>query len=479
MDPSLPAAPNPKYAWRNVPRVEPPKRPAADRVADFREIYGPYDETTASEQASRCIQCPNPTCVEACPLDSPIPELLALTAEGRFLEAAKMLFSTHSMPELFAHVCAAERMCEAACVLGAKADPVPIGSIGRFLLDYGWKHGISEPALATPTGQRVAIIGSGLCGLVGADELSRLGYAVTVFDSYPKPGGRLANGLPGFRVDKALIERRVDLLAQRGVQFRMEMLCGRDLKLGALRHEFDAVFFALGRAHPVRLEIPGANLRGVRQAYPFVLQNTAEVAIVTPPVPVRGRRVVVLGAGETAMDALRVAIRCGASEAVCVCRRDAANMAASPKQFQDAVEEGAHFLFLSEPIALLGNAAGEVTHVRCVRTKLGERDAAGRLGVCRIPDSEFDVPADVVLVACGFTPPRLTRVDEFAELGVDERGYLMVDVNQMTNLPGVFAGGSIVRGGNVPLVEVVRDAHRAAVAIDRYLAARRVSLDAK
>ena len=461
---------NPKYAWRDVARAEMPKRKVGDRIYDFRTTYQTYDATTASEQAGRCIQCPNPPCVEACPLGTPIPDLMRLTADGHFREAAELLLENESMPELFAHICAGERLCEAVCVLADKSDPVPVNFIGRFLLDYGWNNGVFESPIEAPTGRRVAVVGAGLCGLVAADELSRRGHEVTVFDACRKPGGRLVNGLPGFRVDRDLIEKRVGLLAQRGVRFRTGMICGRDLKLGELRRDFDVVFFGLGRANPIRLDIPGAKLHGVRQAYPFVLRNTSDAKLETPPVSVHGRRVVVLGGGETAVDALRVAIRCGASNVVCLYRRDRADMPASPSEVANAEEEGARFLFFTQATAMIGNAAGDVTHLRCVRTAPGEVDASGRRNVVAVPGSEFEMPADVVLVAYGFEAPKLTQVDEFAQLRVDGGGRLAVDERMMTNIPGVFAGGSVVRGP-VPLFDVVRDAHNAAMAINHYLSA--------
>jgi glutamate synthase (NADPH) small chain len=293
-----------------------------------------------------------------------------------------------------------------------------------------------------------------------------------VLDCHQKPGGRVMNGLPGFRVNPNLIERRVELLKQRGVQFRMGVICGQDVTFGQLRKDFDAVFFGLGRADAVPLEIPGASLRGVNQAYAFVLANTALVKLDDPPVDVRGKRVVVFGGGDTAMDALRVAIRYGASEAVCLYRRDRAGLPANPEDFSNAEEEGARFQFQVQPVAILGNAAGEVASVRCVRTEPGEPAAAGKPGVQAVAGSEFDLPADVVLVAHGFAPPKLPCHGEFLELSRTSRGCLVVDDNQMTNIPGVFAGGSIVRGP-APLNEVVRDARKAAAAIDRYLAERR------
>ena len=461
-----------KYAWRELDRVEPPKRPVTDRLTDFNEVVQPYDEATASEQASRCVQCPNPNCVAACPLELPIPTLLALTAEGQFREAAEMLYQTQSLPEFIAHVCVEDRMCEAACVLQKASEPVPIGSISRFLLDYGWKHGVKEPPSATANGRRVVVIGSGLCGLVGADALARLGYAVTIMDSAKNPGGRLVNGLAGFKVDKAVIWRRVEALHERGVEFRMGVECGKDVTLSQLRREYDAVFFALGRTESVRLPIPGAELRGVCQAYPFVVHHTSDAALHALPVQVEGRRVVVLGGGDTAMDALRIALRAGARDALCIYSRDRENLPGDPKEFANALEEGARFTFESQAVAILGNANGEVTRVSCVRTELGAPDASGRRKVRPLPESKFEVLADVVLVAYGFAPPRLPECKELAELAAGKHGCLKVDDSHMTNLPGVFAAGSIARWP-ISMVEVMHDALKAATGIDRYLASRR------
>jgi glutamate synthase (NADPH) small chain len=460
-----------KYAWRQIERVDPPKRPAANRVADFREAGGAYDEATAREQAARCIQCPNPNCVTACPLGTPLVDLLALTADGQFREAAERLFAANPLPEIASHVCVGGRQCEAACILSSRADPVPIRSITRFLLDYGWKNGLAEPPAAPPTGRRVAVIGSGICGLVCADALSRQGHAVTVIDSRSKPGGRMMNGLPGFRVDPELVERRLKWLEQRGVQFRMNAVCGQDVHLRDLRREFDAVFLGFSRSDAAPLDVPGAGLRGVYQAYALVQQHTSKVRPEDPVPDVRGRRVVVLGGGDTAMDALRTAIRCGAVEVLCLYHRDAEHMAADAEEYANAVEEGAKFRFQSQPVALIGNPSGEVTAVRCLKTEPGEADASGRPGVKPVAESAFEVPADVVLVAYGFTPARLPRADDFAELAADAHGCLRVNGEQMTNVTGVFAAGSIVLG-TAPLSEVVGDARRAAAAINRYLVAR-------
>jgi glutamate synthase (NADPH/NADH) small chain len=470
MNPSSSPVRKAKYAWSDIDRAEPPKRPATDRVSDFRQTHLPYDEATARAQASRCIQCPNPRCVEACPLGTPNHELLALIADGQFKEAAELLFVNQSIPELASHVCVGGRVCEQACILAGKSDPVPIRALTRFLLDYGWKHGLAEPAVEHTTGQSVAVIGSGIGGLVTADTLSRRGYAVTVFDSRLKPGGRVMNGLPGFRVDKELVERRLESLKRRGIRFQMGVTFGQNVKLSELRREFDAVFLGFGLADAMPLDVPGAELRGVYQSFPYVSQNALPSG--QPSVDVRGKRVAVLGGGDTAMDVLRIAIRRGAAAALCLYRRDEASLPADAEEYGDAREEGAQFMFLSRPVAVLGNAVGEVTQVRCIRMETGELDISGRRSVKPVAGSEFDVPADVVFVAYGFTVPRLPDSDDFGKLSLDGRGCLQVDANRMTNLPGVFASGSIVRGPAF-LSDVVRDARKTADAIDGHLKARR------
>jgi glutamate synthase (NADPH/NADH) small chain len=254
----------------------------------------------------------------------------------------------------------------------------------------------------------------------------------------------------------------------------MGVVCGRDVTLRQLRCDYDAVLFALGRTEAVPLEIPGAELRGVCQAYPFILYHTSDTALQTLPVKVKGRQVVVLGGGDTAMDALRIALRAGALDALCIYRRDRENMPADPKEFDNAVEEGARFLFHSQPVAIVGHPGGEVTGVRCARTQLGAADASGRSVAEPLPGTEFEVPAEVVLVAYGFAPPRLPDCEELADLAMDPRGCLVVDAAQMTSLPGVFAAGSIARWP-VSMIEVMQDARKAAAQMDRYLTPRRTT----
>lgn len=467
-----------KHAWWEIDRVEPPIRPVADRVTDFRETIAIYDEETAREQARRCIQCPNPACVEACPLDSAIPDLLALIADGQFKEAAEIYFYTHHIPEIASHVCVGGQACERACILSGKSYAIPIRALSRFLLDYGWKHGLAEPPVAAPKNKTVAVLGSGIGGMIAADALSRIGYKVTVFDTRQKPGGRMMNGMPGFRMDLNLVERRIEQLKRRGISFHMGVTFGQDVKLSDLRREFDAVYLGFGTTGPVPLNIPGAEMKGVFQAVNFVSNNSMAAASQEQPdsnarplVPasVKGKRVVVLGGGDTASDVLRIAIRRGAADAVCIYRRDEASMPADAEELVLAREEGARFQFFAQPVAIIGNENGEVTHVRCVPTELTEPDALGRPGCQPVAGAvEFDIPADLVFVAYGFIAPKPPDNEDFALLQKDEQDHLRLDKNLMTNLPGVFAGGSVARGP-VPLFQAVRDAHTATDAIDRYL----------
>lgn len=464
-----------KYAWSEIDRMEPPLRPVAARVSDFREAAGDYDEATAREQARRCIQCPAPACVAACPLNCAIPELLALTADGQFKEAAELFFTTHYFPEMASHACVGGRVCERDCLLAGKSEAVPIRAITRFLLHYGWKHGLAEPALAPPKPQHVAVLGSGICGMVAADALTRRGYAVTVFDSRRTPGGRMMNGLPGFRMDRDMVAQRIALLQRRGIQFRMGVAFGPEVKLSELRREFDAVFLSFGHADAVPLEIPGADLRGVYPAVVFLAENAGAgcggLDGHITPANLRGQRVVVLGAGDTAMDVLRTAIRLGAAEALCLCRREERDMLADAEEYGRAREEGARFLFSTQATAVLGDVDGRVFAVRCVRTEAAPAEPGRRPPVRPVPQSEADLPADAVFVAYGFKAPQLPQSDDFARLDLDGRGHVAVTAEHMTSLPGVFAGGAILRG-TATMVELVLDARKAADAIDRYLAAR-------
>lgn len=466
--PPFPPA-NPKYAWSTIARAAPPKRAAGERVRDFAEIYDDYDEATVRAQASRCIQCPEPLCAQGCPLSNRIPEWLGLAAQGRFLEAAALSRSTSNLPEICSRVCPQERLCEGACILNGRSEPVAIGAVERFINDYAFARNAVEIPAAPPNGRRVAVIGSGPGGLACADELAQKGYAVTVFEALLVPGGLLTNGIPAFKLDKRLVARRIDLLARRGVRFRLGVRVGRDLSLADLRREFEAVFLGIGAQRPKPLDIPGGEGPGVFPALPFLIQKNAPSPFGEgPEIDVRGRRVAVLGGGDTAMDCLRTALRCGASQAVCLYRRDLANMPGSRKEYANALEEGARFEFLVAPVEIRRGPDSAVAAVRCVRMELGVPDATGRRKPRPVPGSEFDVPAEAVLVAYGFDPAPFPPGSDLAGAALNPWGGLEVDAAHMTSLRGVFAGGDSVRGPSL-VVHAVRDARRAARAIDRFL----------
>lgn len=461
-----------KYAWSQITRAIPPKRAADERVGDFHEIYSEFDEETVRAQAARCIQCPDALCMKGCPLANRIPEWMALTAQGLFIEAAAVSRSTSNMPEICSRVCPQERLCEGSCILNVRTDPVAIGAVERFINEFAFRAGAVEAVPALPNGFRVAVIGSGPGGISCADELAKLGYGVTVFESLAIPGGLLVNGIPSFKLEKSIVDRRIDLLVRRGVEFRLGVRVGWDVSLEYLRRDYDAVFLAVGAQKSKALDVPGAELTGVHDSLPFLIQKNVDSPLVSAePIDVAGKRVAVLGGGDTAMDCLRTALRSGALESTCLYRRDLANMPGSRKEYHNALEEGAKFHFLTNPVALLGGPEGQVTGVRCVRMELGAPDASGRRSPKAVAGSEFDVPADIVLVAYGFDPVPFPPESDLAKLSFDRWGGIKVDENQMSNLPGVFSGGDAVRGASL-VVHAVRDARRAAMGIHKYLSAR-------
>jgi glutamate synthase (NADPH/NADH) small chain len=369
-------------------------------------------------------------------------------------------------------MCPTDRLCEGSCILNGVAEPVSIGAIEQFLAEYAFAHGHADASTAPPNGLRVAVAGSGPGGLACADELAGRGYAVTVFDSALVPGGLLVNGTPAFKVERSIVQRRIEILQKRGVVFRLGVKLDDGRTLGELRDKFDAVFLGFDSRKARPLELPGADLQGVIQALPFILQKVTAVPLELPPIEVSGKRVLVIGAGDTAMDCLRTAIRYGAREAVCVYRRDEADMPCGRHEYENAVEEGARFVFQAAPLAVLGNGRREVTGLRLIRTELGLADSDGPRPFLIQPGTEFDLQADLIVVALGFDPLPCPHSGDFSDLAVNEWGGIIVDSNQMTSIPGVFAGGDIVRGPSLVL-HAVRDARRAAAQIHTYLSARR------
>jgi glutamate synthase (NADPH/NADH) small chain len=458
---------NTKYAWRDVARQGLPKRSATQRAADFLEIYGLYDEATAREQASRCILCPNPSCVSGCPLCNPIPEWMQLTAEGRFLEASAVLGSVTNMAEICARLCPSDHLCEGACLLDSVSEAVSIRALEQFLVEYAFAHGQENTATPPPNGLKVAVVGSGPGGLACAEQLARQGYSVTVFDSESVPGGLLVNGVPAFRVDTSIVQRRIETLKKCGVLFRLGA-ASEPLSLSQLRAGFNAVYLAMDWRKARPFEVPGSDLKGVVQAVPFLLQKKTPIPLNLPNLDLVGKRVLVIGGGDTAMDCLRAAIRYGASEVTCVYRREELEMPCGQQEFRSAVEEGARFVFRAAPVAVLGNEKGEVTHLRAVRTEAGPIDATGRQSFQVRPGSEHLIEADWILPALGFESLGYPSGGLLAELQKNPQGGILVDSNQMTNVPGVFAGGDLVNGPST-LLHTVRDGRLAARQIDSFV----------
>ncbi len=460
---------NSKYAWEAVPRQDLPPRSPVERAADFLEIYGLYDEVTAREQASRCIQCPNPGCVSGCPLCNPIPQWMQLTAEGRFLEAATALESVTSFAEICTRVCPSERLCEDACILGGISEPVAIRALEQFLIDYALAHGQVDTSTAAPNGRKVAVVGAGPGGLACADELARRGYAVTVFDQALAPGGLLLEDIPAFRLARSALERRISLLQKRGVAFRLGVSLWKEITLGDLRSGYDSVFLGFDARRARSLEVPGANLKGVIQAVPFLLQHSLTTAMSSPGFETRGQRVLVLGGGDTALDCLRTALRTGAREAIGVYRRGQEDMPCGRKEYEAAVQEGARFVFAAAPAEIRGDAKGLVRGAKFLRTSLGQAVQAGAPRPFEVqPGQEFELEADLIVLALGFDPQPCPDIDEFRELQTNSWGGLMTDENLMTSMPAVFAGGDLVRGPTT-LLYAVRDGRRAAEQIAVYL----------
>ncbi len=470
-----PLEPDPKYAWRKFARQDLPKRPARQRAADFLEIYGLFDEETAQAQASRCIQCPNPTCVSGCPLCNPVPQWMQLTAEGKFVEAAAVLGSATNMAELCARICPSDRLCEHACILEGVTEPVSIRALEQFLAEYAFRHQLVDASTPPPNGLKAAIVGSGPGCLACAEDLAGLGYAITIFDSAIVPGGLLVNGIPAFKIERSVVQRRIDLLKRRGVKFELGADLWRELTLGRLGTQFDAVFLGFEARQARALGLPGENLTGVIQAVPFLLQKLTPVPLDLPPIAIQDRRVAVIGAGDTALDCLRVALRYGAQESVCLYRRSQADMPCNRRDWEDTLEEGAQFIFQAAPIEILGHE-GRVRGVRLARTEPAPEADGDRSGYRVIPENTFEIPAALVVLALGFDRLPLPPGDDFSSLALNRWGGLLVDDQQMTSLPGVFAAGDIVRGPG-SLLDSVRDGRLAAKHIDAWLK-RRARADA-
>jgi glutamate synthase (NADPH/NADH) small chain len=458
----------------DVPRQDPQKTPAEIRVRKFNEIYGQYDPQTAAQQADRCIACGNPYCEWKCPVHNYIPNWLKLIAEGNLFEAAEMSHKTNTLPEICGRVCPQDRLCEGACTLNDGFGAVTIGSIEKYITDealkQGWRPDMSG---IVDTGKRVAVIGAGPAGLGCADILVRNGVKPVVFDRNQEIGGLLTFGIPPFKLEKEVVQTRRKLMEEMGVEFRLNTEIGKTIPFQQLLDEYDAVFLGMGTYTYMRGGFPGEELPGVYEALPYLVSNIRRVIGLETNtadfVDMKGKRVVVLGGGDTAMDCNRTAIRQRAKSVTCMYRRDEENMPGSRREVHNAKEEKVKFLWNRQPVEIVGKS--QVEGVKVVQTQLGKPDARGRRSPEPIPGSEEIIPADRVIIAFGFRPSPAPWFKDF-DIRTDSGGRVLAPSNIVnkfqTSNPKVFAGGDMVRGSDL-VVTAVFEGREAAEGILKYL----------
>jgi glutamate synthase (NADPH) small chain len=453
----------------------PEKRDASSRAQDFHEIYREYADQKAAEQAGRCSQCGVPYCQSHCPLHNNIPDWLKLTAEGRLQEAYELSQATNTFPEICGRICPQDRLCEGNCVIESSGHgTVTIGSVEKYLTDTAWEMGWVKPN--RPHAERpesVGIIGAGPGGLAAADVLRRQGVQVTVYDRYDRAGGLMTYGIPGFKLEKDVVERRNAQLADGGTNFVLNCTVGEDITFDAIRGQHDAVLIATGVYKSRDIEAPGVGAQGVVRALDYLTASNRkgfgdEVAeFDNGELNASGKRVVVIGGGDTAMDCVRTAIRQGALSVKCLYRRDRANMPGSQREVANAEEEGVEFVWLSAPKGFAGGV--EVEGVMVQKMRLGAPDASGRQSPEIIEGADYVEPADLVIQALGFEPEALPTLWGVPELKVTRWGTIKADFRtHETSLPGVYAAGDIVRGASL-VVWAIRDGREAADAILGYL----------
>jgi glutamate synthase (NADPH/NADH) small chain len=462
-----------------IARETPAKRAAATRTGDFREIYGEYERVEASVQAGRCSQCGVPFCQYSCPLQNNIPDWLKAAAEGRLREAYDLSAATNFMPEICGRICPQDRLCEGACVIEQSGHgTVAIGAVEKHLTETAFQHGWVAPI--RPLRERpesIGIVGAGPAGLAAAEALRLKGYQATIYDRHDRAGGLLIYGIPNFKLEKEVVQRRVERLIDGGVAFELNCEIGRDLSFEELRARHDATFIATGVYKPRETSLPNIAAKGVVQALPYLIAaNRVGLGDALSPATraafnAKGKRVVVIGGGDTGMDCVRTAVRQGATSVTCLYRRDRANMPGSQREVANAEEEGVVFEWLAAPKAIFG-AARKATGVRAQRMRLGRPDASGRQSPEEIEGAQFDLPAELVILALGFDPEDLPRLWSAPELKASRFGTLRVGQRNLeTSIPGVFAGGDIVRGASL-VVWAIRDGRDAADGIHAFLKER-------
>ncbi|MDJ0904620.1 MAG: FAD-dependent oxidoreductase [Woeseiaceae bacterium] len=458
-----------------VPRRDPEKEAPEERIQHFGEIYGHYDSATAAAQAGRCLSCGNPYCEWKCPVHNYIPNWLDLIEQGKLFEAAELSHQTNSLPEICGRICPQDRLCEGDCTLNNGIEAVTIGSIEKYITDeavaQGWRPDMSN---VIDTGKTVGIVGAGPAGLACADVLARNGIRAVVYDAYPEIGGLLTYGIPPFKLEKHIVRKRRELLEGMGVQFMLNTRIGDDKPLDELLAENDAVFLGMGTYKYVRGDFPGEDMHGVHDALPYLIGNIycefGEEDAAWPYIDLAGRKVIVLGGGDTGMDCVRTAVRQGAETVQCVYRRDEENMPGSRREVQNSKEEGVEFLFNRQPLEIIGNANG-VSGVRVITTAMGEPGPDGRRRPEPVAGTEEVLPADAVVIAFGFQPDPPAWFEDH-DIQILPSGKLRVathgDYPFQTTNPKIFAGGDMVRGSDL-VVTAVFEGREAANSIADYL----------
>ena len=453
----------------------PEKRNTNKRKGDFNEIYNEYITDKAKEQSSRCSQCGVPFCQIHCPLSNNIPDWLKLTAEGRLKEAYEISQSTNNMPEVCGRICPQDRLCEGNCVIEQSGHgTVTIGSIEKYINDTAWDKGWVKPVkVKRELNQSVGIIGSGPAGMACAEELRKSGYQVTIYDRYDRPGGLLIYGIPNFKLEKFVVERRTKLLKDSGINFVQNFEVGKNKSLYELKDKHDAILIATGVYKAREIDIPGHNLNNIFPAMEFLTASNRKglgdkVELFDKGIlNAEGKDVVVIGGGDTAMDCVRTSVRQKAKSVKCLYRRDRENMPGSAREVGNAIEEGVEFVWLTSPKKFIGNTKVEAVEVN--KMKLGDPDSSGRRRPEILVGSEYKVKADLVIKSLGFDPEDLPKLFNAKELAISQWGTIKIDLKTMqTNLDGVFAAGDIVRGASL-VVWAIRDGRDAATQIEKFL----------
>ena len=453
----------------------PAKRKIEDRKNDFDEIYKEFIKEKAKEQSSRCSQCGVPFCQIHCPLSNNIPDWLKLTAEGRLLEAYELAQSTNNMPEICGRICPQDRLCEGNCVIEQSGHgTVTIGSVEKYITENAWDEGWIKPIkIKNEKEQSVGIIGAGPAGLAAAEQLRKLGYQISIYDRYDRPGGLLIYGIPNFKLEKQVVERRTKLLKESGIKYLQNFEVGKNSTLKQLREKHDAILIATGVYKAREIEVPGSNLQNIFTAMKFLTASNKKglgdkvELFDNGTLNTEDKDIVVIGGGDTAMDCVRTAVRQNAKSVKCLYRRDKENMPGSAREVANAEEEGVEFVWLSSPKEFLGK--NKIENLVVDKIKLGEPDDSGRRKPEIQEKSEFIIKADMVIKALGFDPQNLPKLFNSKDLQVTRWGTLKTDFDTMeTNLPGVFAAGDIVRGASL-VVWAIKDGRDAATSIKKFL----------